>query len=372
MSPETFYPDTCCHPVSRRQLLVGSLGAVAGAVLGRSLPAWADAGEDSRAIIQAHATRPDDPWALVHGVRALGPGFTVQGGEPAVPFVLRTFLEDVAVNGRRHLAFPQTVERHQNSFLKTFLEAGVPPALTFSSGGRRRTLQEVVEGARALFRFSDRTDRNEIAWSMIALTATTPPAQGAWTNAWGERVDLGRVVEAGLETMEQASRPIGEARERGVVPERQAPVHAFTCGGTHLLYSLLAAARAGYLGAEGRRRLGHQMDLLVYRLTTDVQMIERFYGPRMTKTPGMGWYQLDARLKFVGHALECLGLARRHGLYTVPAAEAHRYDEARAVLDADLRQLRERDLEPVRKNIGELYSQLVGDTCHAHHGLRFI
>lgn len=369
MEERLFYPATC-HPIGRRAFLAGALGAAAAAVIG--MPKWARAGalEDSEPIILAHATRRDDPWAIVHGVRAKGREFKIEGGEPAVPFVLSHFLAEEVVNGKRHLAFPLAVEIHPNSFLKTFLEAGVPSNFRFTFKGKSRTLQEVIDGARALLRFSETTDRNTIAWSLIALTRTTPPARGIWTNAWGERVELARVVEAGFEAMEQASRPIQEARDRKVPLERQAPIHAFTCGGTHLLYSLLAATQAGYTESDHLQRVRRQMDLLVYRLWADVDMMTRYYTTMAGKIPGVGWYLLDAQIKFVGHAFECLHFAARQKLYAVPKANMPLYREAQALLDARVAQLRSVDLSVVKAQAFPLYQQLVGDTCHAYNGLR--
>ena len=317
-----------------------------------------------------HATRRTDPWSVVHGVRAMGRNFTIERGAPAVSFVLSGFLEERVVNGSRFLAFPSAIERHENQFLKTFLEAGVPLDFAFTFKGRRGTLGEVADSARALFRFSERTDRDTIAWSLIALTQTNSPARGVWTNAWGERIELARVVQEGFETMEQTSRPVQEARDKGIPLEERAPIHAFTCGGTHLLYSLLAASNAGYRVPQYRERLDRLMDLLVYRLRADMELLDRFYQPKLSTVPGTGWFLLDAQIKFIGHAFECLGYAQRHELYTVPAREAHRYEEAATVLDRGLAQLLKLDLKPVRAGAAALYQQLVGDVCHAHRGLQ--
>lgn len=366
-----FYPATC-HPVGRRAVLRGALAALAAPALGAPRAARAGLAEDGAALIRAHARRVEDPWALVHGVRALGPEFPAEDGRPAVALVLGRYLREEAVNGARYLAFPREVEIHPHMFLKTFLEAGVPPGYRFVFAGRERRLEEVIAGAHALFRFSAATHRNTIAWSLIALARTTAPSSGSWTNAWGERVVLGDVVEAALTALEEGSRPLEEARRRGVPPERQAPVHAFTCGGTHLVYSVLTAAHTGHARPAQRERLRQVMDLLVYRLWADRYLLGRFYGPKLASVPAASWFLLDAQVKFVGHAFECLGFARRHGLYEVPAGEAHRVEEAWAVLGADLARLRQLDLGPVRAQVPELYQQIVGDVCHAHHGVRLL
>lgn len=366
-----FYPATC-HPVTRRATLGGALAAAGAWALGFPRHACAGRQELTTPIILAHARHPEDPWSIVHGIRAMGRDFTIERGAPAASFVLSEYLDERVVNGKRYLAFPRTVERHENQFLKTLLEAGVPLDFPFTHRGRRRSLQDVADGARGLFRFSERTDRDTIAWSLIAVSGTTSPARGAWTNAWGERVDLARVVQVGFETMERASRPIQEARDAGLPPEERAPIHAFTCGGTHLLYSLLAATSAGYRVPRHRERLDRLMDLLVYRLRADLHLLDRFYGPKLSTIPGTGWFLLDGQIKFIGHAFECLGYAERHALYTVPARERDRYEEARAALDRALGKLVQLDLNPVRAADIELFRQLVGDVCHAHRGLQLV
>ena len=83
-------------------------------------------------------------------------------------------------------------------FLKTLLEAGVPLDYEFAQQGRRRTLEEVVEGARASFRPGDVIgDANMLPWSLIAFARTTSP-RGGWTNAWGERVEFSLVFKRKL------------------------------------------------------------------------------------------------------------------------------------------------------------------------------
>jgi hypothetical protein len=176
-------------------------------------------------------------------------------------------------------------------------------------------------------------------------------------------VELARVAEAGLTMLEEASRPIQDARTRGRVLTEQAPVHAFTCGGTHLVYALLTAALSGYLKAQ-RERLRQQMDLVVFRLRADPDLASRFYQALEAKTPGTGWYLLDAHLKFAGHAIECLNLAQRHKLYEPPAAAKA---EGLRLLETAVARLRTLDLGPVRTKSHTLYQQLVGDVCHVLH-----
>jgi hypothetical protein len=298
----------------------------------------------------------------------MGADFRLGDGRRAVDFLLESRLASLRANGRSVLAFPIEAEVHPNAFLKTMLEAGVPLSRGFTFEGSRYALRDVVDGARALFRPSRvGSSANMLPWSVIAFVLTTPPARPRWTNAWGEAVDLDSVVGESLRLLEQASLPLMEAMRDGK-PTMVAPVHGFTCGGTHLLYALLTAMKAGYTGRDRLERTRRQVDLLVVRLTTDIQLIERFYGER-TRRAGRHWFELGAKLKLLGHAEECLAFGTRHGVVTLNAAQQAQRRRAVTTLRQILDEAEQRDIREVRAVDAELFRQLVGDTCHARHGL---
>jgi hypothetical protein len=340
----------------------GSLG------LGRR-QALAKAPDDGTAIVRRYATVLDDPWAVAHGLRAMGRDFTLGNGRRAVDYLLETVLTSAPANGATVLAFPLEVEVHPNMFLKTMLEAGVPLDHAFTHKGRRRTLQDVVEGARALLRPTlVASSPNALPWSLIALTRTTTPLRRQWTNAWGEAVDLDALVEHALRLLEQASLPVAQAMRDGRPQTAQAPVHGFTCGGTHMLYALLTAVYEGYTGKDRARRVQEQVDLMVWRLAADLDLMERFYRARGNSS-GDFWYEFDAKLKLLGHAEECLAFAARHKVARFTSAQRGQWQAAALTLRGLLGDLEARTLEEPKMLDRELYRQLVGDTCHARHGL---
>ena len=366
-----FFPAGCHLVLTRRQLLLGSgaLIATSSRVDGRAFAA--NVAVDGMAIIREHATLADDPWVVAHGLRAMGRDFTIKGGRRAVDYLLESVLTTLTANGQTVLGFPIAVEVHPNAFLKTMLEAGVALDHAFTHQGRRRTLGDVVEGGRALLRPRLVSSLpNALPWSLIALTRTTSPRRRQWTNAWGEPVDLDALVESALRLLEQASLPIAEAMRDARPETAQAPVHAFTCGGTHMVYGLLTAMHAGYTGKDRRERMQRQVDLLVWRLGADVDLIERFYqAPSLRGTAAASWLEIDSKLKLLGHAEECLALAARHTVVTLTAAQQTQRRAAAATLRRMLGDLEHRGLGEARTLDRELYRQLVGDTCHARHGL---
>jgi hypothetical protein len=365
-SEQAFFYAESCHPVSRRQVLIGAGTLLALGAVGRR---FAGAGDDGAAIIRQWATRPDDPWVVCHGVRAMGRDFSLKGGKRAVDWLLETHLASLPANGSNVLAFPLAVEVHPNMFVKTLLEAGVPLDYAFTHEGRRRTVNEVVEGARALFRPSEViTQPNMLPWSLITFARTTSPLRGRWTNAWGEPVDLEIVFDRALRLMEEASMPLMQAMREGRRETVKAPVHGFTCGGAHMLYGLLTGVWAGYGGQDRAERVQRQLDLMLWRLSADQGLIERFYRERATQ-PGSYWYELDAKLKLLGHGEECIAFATHRGVAKLTAAQLQQRSAAVTTLGRIIEDMEGRNLgEPLRLD-QYLFAQLVGDTCHARHGL---
>jgi hypothetical protein len=134
---------------------------------------------------------------------------------------------------------------------------------------------------------------------------------------------------------------------------------------------VITAMHAGYTGKDRPARVQQQVDVLVWRLSAEVEFIERFYRTRPTSAIA-GWYQLDAKLKLLGHAEECLALATRHKVAQLTAAQRTQWKDAGVMLRRILGELEGRKLEEAKALDRELYRQLVGDTCHARHGLTLV
>jgi len=386
--------DRCCGAeMTRRDLLrwtvLGAAAWVSWPVLGiEAAPAAATqraGGVPATAVarlpewIQRHAARKDKPWALMHAVRALGKGLTTDEG-PAADYLCAHFLKEKEVGGHRYLFMPGEIEGHPNTFLKTLLEAGMPLDHPFTAVGRRHTIGDLVASARKLFSFDPdlgpfHTDRDEMAWSIIAFSITTRSGQDVWENAEGREIRFRDVVAAGFSTAEQASADFRAAMERGQMPSWKDRISNFTCGGTHLIYSLAVAVRYGHLGAEGRRRLHDQLALLVWRLKADPYLADRYYemvDKAYPKAEGGKLYKLDARLKFLGHAFEVLNYVRLYHLFSPSPAQQREIQNAQRLLEAVLVELQQVDMAVVRKTDTKLDKLFAGDVCHAYHGIHMV
>jgi hypothetical protein len=328
-------------------------------------------------LITRYARLQDDPWVMMHGVRAMGPDFTV-GNERAVDLLCSRFLKKRQVAGKDYLYMPVEYEGHPNALLKTLLEAGIPPSYRFTVDGRRYTVGDLVTGAKALFVFDPKTiNRDELAWTLIAFSLQIPPAQDTWTNAYGQPIRFADVVRFGLDTLDETTRRFRQAKAQGVMPTEKDAIMGFTCGGTHLAYSLAACVANGHGGEAARGRLRDYLDLHLWRLQADGYLMDRFYrqtAPSQDAPPALqrlaALYYHDARLKFYGHSVEILGYAGRHRLLDAAPAEAAAIEQGAKILHEAAQAIEGTDFFEFRQNNRRLFHHLIGDSCHAYHGIR--
>jgi hypothetical protein len=329
-----------------------------------------------RGLVRRYASVKDDPWAMMHGVRAFGKGFMLDEG-PAVDYLCSHSLQTQTARGRQYLVMTRGAEGHFNTLLKTLLEAGVGLEHPFVVQGRRQTVGDLLSSGKALFTFDPTLSplhdtRDEAAWSVIAFSITTPPDKAVWKNAVGQEIRLHDVIGSLFNAVELGSAEYSKAMLQGIMPDQKAPITHFTCGGTHVMYSLAVAVRYGHLGEEGRRRLARILDLLIWRMKADTYLADQHYQA-MAKTDTSAdfqrLYHLDTRLKFLGHAMEILQYVRMFGLYTPTAAQEAEIRAATETLAAAILEVSRADIASFRRQDPRLYSLLVGDACHAYHGL---
>jgi hypothetical protein len=358
-----------CEPqVTRRTFLKLSLGAGLAPAVTSAEEAPRDLDQGVRQFIEQYAVTADDPWALVHAIRGIGRGCRING-ENAAAYVLRTCVRTQEVNNRRYLYIPASIEVHSNMFLKTFLEAGVPASETFVCDGRGCHLRDLCEGAKALFRFDPRTfDRNDLAWSLIAFAELQTHE---WDNAYGEKIQLQEVMGFGLQVLQEATQGLKRFVAGNLPLPKKMPIHGFTCGGTHLCYSLLVAAKHGCLQAAGGDIMQDQLRMLIYRLQADPDLIDRYYR-EIPPAPGVDLFRAGAKLKILGHALECLGYAQTHGLLQPSPTERKQIEQATQEVQGLLSYVTTLDFAAIRRRHVQLGQQVIGDTCHAYRGLSLV
>ena len=110
----------------------------------------ADAANALRAsddMLRYYARELNNPSALIHAVRGQGKNFTLNDGSKAVDYLCSHYAADKEVNGKRYVFFPREHEVHDNSFLKTLLEAGVSADQTITVGSNKYTLRDLGDSA---------------------------------------------------------------------------------------------------------------------------------------------------------------------------------------------------------------------------------
>ena len=131
-----------------------------------------------------------------------------------------------------------------------------------------------------------------------------------------------------------------------------------------------AALHTGF-DAAGGDILQEQLQLLVYRLQADPDLIDRYFRA-MPAAPDADLFRAGAKLKILGHALECLGYAQAHGLWQPNPPERKQIEQAVYAVRDLLAYIVTLDLAAIRRRQAQLGQQVVGDTCHAFRGLSLV
>lgn len=381
----------CCLGVSRRDVLrLGFLGVGAwmmapvtslvdrASASSSGVPSSQDSERVLRSIVTRYVDTTDNPWVVMHGIRAMGRRFTV-GGASAIDLLAKNQLKEVGEGREKRLAMPIAVEGHADTFLKTILEAGYGLDYPITAVGRRRTVGTLLDDAKALFSYEPgkiNGTADELAWSIIAFSITTPPARDGWRNAKGQQIKLREVVRYGFDTLEWACADFRKAMREGRIPEWKDRISNFTCGGTHLIYSLGVAVRYGHLGEEGRERYAREIGLLLWRLRMDLHLLDEYYKTVAKAYPDRTekWrpYRIDSRLKFLGHAFEILSYNRLNRLVPLTAEQEREVQWADGRLAETIEEAKGLNMAELKRTNRKFFDMLIGDACHAYHGIHMV
>jgi len=356
--------------------------------------------------IVTHYTRAlNNPSTGIHAVRAMGRGFKLADGSVAVETLCSRYAAERELEGQRYVYFPRQHEVHDNSFLKTFLEAGVAPEQAILTGGRRYTLRDLGESAKALFRFDPGNLRRfdpvlpeeHLPWGLIAFSILVPPSAPRWTNVFGETIDLNEVIDVGLADFEAVCRLLltAETPAVGESVAFRSQITRYSCGGFHSTYSFFSAYHHGYRANNLRGRLEELADNIITRLQRDAEAntIEteaaRSYGQKYIDQMGVG---ADGRrrgtgptpsslidvlsliniIKLVGHAIETLNFIRLHELLPLSTLQLRRIAAGEESLRRNLVQLRSFDLDAYYRWDPKFVSDTVIAVAHALRGLKLL
>jgi len=304
-----------------------------------------------------------NPSILIHAVRGIGKDFAMEDGTKAVDILCAGYAAEKEVNGKRYVYFPRSVEVHDNSFLKTFLEAGVSRDQPIRVAGNQYTLRDLGEHAKSLFRCDPqdlfRYDKDliheHLPWGLIAFSILVPPSQPSWTNAYGETINLPEVIDRSLAAYERtctlAREPLEKNQNESDLFRKE--IKEYSCFGMHSVYGYLACYQNGYRDNDLAERLRQMLDLVTLRLKGDPEAIDREYAAELQKNPASAQIvevvRVRAQIKFLGHAFEAINYALLHRFFTPTAEQKRRMQAGERLLYENMVKMRGFDLEAIRR-----------------------
>jgi hypothetical protein len=353
-----------------------------------------------------------NPSVLIHAVRGFGKNFSLADGSKAVDHLCSRYATDKEVNGKRYVYFLRSAEVHENSFLKTFLEAGVSLDQPVTVNDRKYTLRDVAEGGKALFRCDPKnlfkyddvqyrydptykeqaqpgpgqpTDSHgeliheHLPWGLIAFSFLSP-GKSVWTNAYGETVNLASVVDRSMAEFENSCALGQEKLMSGdIAPKNfRDEIKKYSCFGLHSVYSFLSCVKRGYVNDNLPDRVKGMLDLLTYRLHGDAVAIDQDYAEiaakdRATPPQLIDAFRLRARIKLFGHAFESINYAKLNKLVTFTPAQERRIQTGEQAFYDGLVKMRALDMEMLRKKLGEKFVSDIGiGLGHAARALKLL
>ena len=319
---------------------------------------------------------PESPWALAHGLLAFGPEFKTRDGRSAVQ-VAASFAQPNDEHPPRYGFAPEQsgkpVEPHPHLIVKTFLEIGLSPALELrASDGAAISVRSLLNDLRArMHEPQSDADWYDAPWWISALELDP------------ERDDrlLSHVRDAALARLEaddavlasDAQEPFAPTAPMGAAKRSKSHIYGHPCGGLHFVQAILRAASASP-SPDFRARTQRQLALLLRRHTAEREL----YAQTLRAHPEARLIVSGQQLKFFGHLLETLALAVRLGTAGGDPKLTAELAAAQQLATSDLLgALTQLEQERAYERLSEISAQrpqlaldLIGDGCHAVHGLR--
>lgn len=334
------------------------------------------------------AADPSNPWALAHGVKTLGPAFLASDGRKAVDvmvhdFLLRNTLPDggpgpgAPYGYLRYAADGTPIEPHTNLNTKAMVaDVRMPLSTRMPAAWGPVTLQQMVDSAKLGFRHSPQVPEywRDVGWTLGVFAVTEKPG-ATWKTSDGQTINLDRVFDDALAELEKETADLaaGLAQHLPQVDKRKQGVYAHSCGGLHFVQGVLAWARHPAVKKRWGARLDAQIAIHFYRLESERRQYEAAYQQALQSMPQFKLPVLIQMVKFYGHWLETVAHFRDDFAFKPTEAQKQDLNRAKAFLDIAVRALEEskalETMEQLKKTQKQSYLDLIGDSCHAAHGL---
>jgi hypothetical protein len=340
-----------------------------------------------RAQCRTWAADPKNPWALAHGVKLFGGGFQAADGRRATDVIVHDFLVRSAT-GDGGLGKPPRfgfarygpdgtpIEPHTNLNTKALLvEAHLPLTTTFPASWGPVSLRDLAQSAKQGFVHSPQSLDywKDVGWTLEIISATEKPGAVLVTAAGPVPVD--QVFDDALVELEKETAELKAGLERQLpqVDKRKQGLYAHSCGGLHFVQGVLGWARHQSVRKRWGSRVDSQIAILFYRLESERRQYDAAAEQALRVAPQLTLAVLVQQVKFYGHFLETAARFRSDLGWAPTADQTRTIAVAKSLLDATVRELERRhdfeQLEHLRATQRQLFFDVVGDSCHAAHGL---
>jgi hypothetical protein len=113
-----------------------------------------------------------------------------------------------------------------------------------------------------------------------------------------------------------------------------------------------------------------QFDILIWRLQNDLKVVDNYYDQLDGDYPAnvSRMYRLNSKLKFLGHSFENINYIKKYQLFESTAAQEEIIEGARQKLNEVIGEIASEGIEKYEED-DILFNLLVGDACHAFHGI---
>ena len=353
-----------------------------------SPPPRSHAAEVLRTNCLLWAADPTNPWALAHGVKTLGPTFLASDGRKAVDVIIHDFLlRNTLPDGGAGLGAPlgfvryaadgTPVEPHTNLNTKALVaDAKMPLSTKLQASWGPVTLKDLVDSMKAGFRHSPQVPEywRDVGWTLGVFAVTQRPG-ATWKTSEGLTVNLDQVFDDALAELEVETADLKAGMDQHLpqVDKRKQGLYAHSCGGLHFVQGVLAWARNPAVKKKWGARLDTQVALHFYRLESERRQYEAAYQQALTSMPQFKLPVLVQMVKFYGHWLETTAHFRDDFGWKPSPAQQQDQNRAKAFLDLAVRGLEENkafeSMLQLKQTQKQVYLDLIGDSCHAAHGL---
>lgn len=338
--------------------------------------------ERLEAVVEKHGGDPDNPWAIGHGLIAMGPDFTLSNGEKAVEWLFKTYAVELHAEGATTVQFPRQtrgirVEPHKQLMLKAMTEAGVSPDRPVTVQGKPHTVADLYRGAVVATwlvperNHSSFSSPNDMPWAVQSLSAWAPDKRMQWTALDTTPMKLNDLVTFNASVLVAETQPLFQAMQAGAqLRKNKQGIWGYTCGGAHLLQGTAYAVARGHSTDLAKQAIQGQVALHYWRLPGELAV----YDAALKRSPEHQALLLTQRMKFLGHWLETAHKLAILGFYTPTEEQKRLAAGAVQQLALTVEALEQggvfKSLPEIEKTDYQLYLDVVGDASHAVHGLR--